>query len=177
MNVYIFLYDFIYNILRQTITYALSRADVQVEDNDESGDIKFDTNSNSNSGKVKQSVVDDENDQQIRAQNQVGLLVLCELASPDYRAKDDESSMAFSSATSAAIFGRPKVEEENENRPISPPVIIATTHLKASKNTKGEKFRLLEANQLLYAVERAADSLIADNREPAIVVTVRVIHF
>jgi hypothetical protein len=159
---------------QQTITYALCRADVQVDDNDESGDIKFDTNS----GKAKrsQSDADDDNDEQIRAQNQVGLIVLCELTNPDYRARDEESSMSFSSATSAAIFGRPKVDEEDDNRPISPPVIIATTHLKASKNLKGEKFRLLEANQLLYAVERAADSLIADNREPAIVITVSVLY-
>eukprot|EP01039_Chlorochromonas_danica_P009605 gene9602-10617_t len=43
-----------------------------------------------------------------------------------------------------------------EGKPPAPPIILATTHLKASKNAQGEKMRHLEALQLLKAVERTS---------------------
>lgn len=43
----------------------------------------------------------------------------------------------------------------------------------ASKTLEGERYRVLEINQLLSTVEKAAESLRAANRAPAIIITVR----
>ena len=45
--------------------------------------------------------------------------------------------------------------------------------LQASKTLQGEMYRVLEMNQLLATVERAAESLVTGNRKPAIIITVR----
>lgn len=45
-------------------------------------------------------------------------------------------------------------------------------NMKASKTLQGEMYRVLEMNQLLATVERAAESLITGNRKPAIIITV-----
>jgi hypothetical protein len=45
-------------------------------------------------------------------------------------------------------------------------------NIKASKTLQGEMYRVLEMNQLLATVERAAESLITGNRKPAIIITV-----
>lgn len=45
-------------------------------------------------------------------------------------------------------------------------------NMKASKTLQGEMYRVLEMNQLLAFVERAAESLITGNRKPAIIITV-----
>jgi hypothetical protein len=43
----------------------------------------------------------------------------------------------------------------------------------ASKTLQGEMYRVLEMNQLLATVEKAAESLVRGNRMPAIIITVR----
>jgi len=65
-----------------------------------------------------------EEDRQIKAQNQIALVVLCDLV-----------------GTSAT-----------ETTP--PQIILCTTHLKATKNIIGERTRLLEVQQLLGCVQR-----------------------
>ncbi len=53
----------------------------------------------------------------------------------------------------------------------SPPLIIATTHLKASKTAIGEKFRQKEAQQLLNNVYRIYKSYDEIGKTPAVLVT------
>ena len=89
-----------------------------------------------------------EEDQQIRAQNQIALVALCELANATH-----------CPASSAA-----------------PQVIICTTHLKATKNLIGEKTRQVEVLQLLAALSelfeaRKAEAQLLARPEPIILLT------
>ena len=110
-------------------------------------------NSNGNGGD------EDDDDPQIKAQNQVALILVCELL--DTAAGLVSGAPADAATTAAALATSP------------PPIIIATTHLKATKNAKGERYRVAEANQLLSAVWRAKSHLDAANRPPAVLITVR----
>lgn len=51
--------------------------------------------------------------------------------------------------------------------------ISITVTQQASKTLQGEMYRVLEMNQLLATVEKAAESLVRGNRRPAIIITVR----
>ena len=61
---------------------------------------------------------DDEYDAQIKAQNQVALILICEL---------QQSKSSPSSGDKGTI---PMTTEETNAVPVSPPLIVATTHLK-----------------------------------------------
>ena len=53
-----------------------------------------------------------------------------------------------------------------------PPIVIGTTHLKATKNEKGERFRQREAAQFLDAVDKICKGLEgSENRAPAVILT------
>jgi len=73
----------------------------------------------------------DKLDTTLRAQNQVVLMATCELE--EMTDKDKNICKAKSK--------------------VLPNLVIATTHLKAAKSEKGEKFRLLEVQQLMSALE------------------------
>jgi len=87
----------------QTLTFALAKSDVAAN---------------------RESAKDE--DRQVRAQNQVALVALCELVGP----------------------------AEQQQPCIPTQIIVCTTHLKATKNIVGERTRLLEVNQLLGSVQR-----------------------
>ena len=64
---------------------------------------------------------DDEYDAQIKAQNQVALILICEL------------QQAKSSSSSSAGKGTdPTTAGDSNAWPVSPPLIVATTHLKVA---------------------------------------------
>jgi endonuclease/exonuclease/phosphatase family metal-dependent hydrolase len=142
----------------ETITFALSRA--EVSDGDE------------------ELVVEDK---QVRAQNQVALLLVCELIQPQQQNSGSvggKKSIAISSTatlttssnsanTSTQIFTQNNKISENLN---APPIIVATTHLKAAKTLKGERYRYREVVQLLAAIKRVRDSM-GPGRQPAILLT------
>lgn len=93
-------------------------------------------------------MVDDEESKQIRAQNQVALIALCQLVSK---------------------------QAPNSQDP-APQLIICTTHLKATKNIVGERTRHLEVSQLLSSVTRLyetkkKESQLADSIEPLVLIT------
>jgi len=52
-----------------------------------------------------------------------------------------------------------------------PPIVIGTTHLKATKTEAGERFRQREALQFLDSVSKVCDALIANERPPALILT------
>lgn len=55
------------------------------------------------------------------------------------------------------------------------PIVIATTHLKASKSAEGEIYRLLECRQLIQALERNVEAMKLmineENVRPAVILT------
>ena len=91
-------------------------------------------------------VVDD--DKQIKAQNQVALITLCELVN-NRKGYDDVKNQLYSK---------------------TPPIIIATTHLKAAKNSIGEKTRYLEICQLLTALDNVVNSMNSYKSQSPIVI-------
>ena len=101
----------------ETITYALSKKDV-----------------------------DDGNSDVVRAMNQVGLIVTCDIL--------DEN-------------GHVKVVEDSGTRC---PLVVCTTHLKAKKSEIGERYRLQEATQLMRSIDRTIKSL-RTSAQPLLVVT------
>lgn len=131
----------------ETITFAFSRADVS-DGNEE--------------------MVDD--DKQVRTQNQVALLLVCDLVTHQEQsgcgAKESASIPSTHSATS--------IQNDNDKNilppPISPPIIIATTHLKAAKTIKGERYRYREVLQLMAAIKKVRDSM-SPGRAPAVLLT------
>lgn len=93
----------------QTITYTLARADVQVG-SDEDREPERESRRN----KVGRDE-DDADSQTIRAQNQVALILICELNESD---ETNTCADAFDETEILKMRTRP------------PPIIIATTHLK-----------------------------------------------
>ena len=102
-------------LILQTITYTLARADVQVG-NEEDREPERDPRRNKRDGD------DDTDSQTIRAQNQVALILICEFNDTD----DKECHDVFDGSEITRLKTRP------------PPVIIATTHLKVSRNLKSD---------------------------------------
>ena len=92
----------------QTLTFALAKSDVAAN---------------------RESAKDE--DRQVRAQNQVALVALCELVGP-----------------------AEQQQQQLQQPSIPTQIIVCTTHLKATKNIVGERTRLLEVNQLLGSVQR-----------------------
>jgi len=142
----------------ETITFALSRAEVSDED--------------------EELVVEDK---QIRAQNQVALLLVCELIQPQQQnsgSSGGKKSIANSSTANLTTFSNSanaSTQISTPNNKLSdnlnaPPIIVATTHLKAAKTLKGEKYRYREVVQLLAAIKRVRDSM-SPGRQPAILLT------
>lgn len=116
----------------ETMTYALSKADVMI---------------NTQASKAVR-----EEEKQLRTQNQVALILVCDLLSP---------------------IG----DNQNQDNDESPQVIIATTHLKAAKTALGEQYRLKESQQLLAAIDRSIESVEFSNQfknlklDPAVILT------
>jgi hypothetical protein len=52
-----------------------------------------------------------------------------------------------------------------------PPVVIGTTHLKATKSESGERFRQREALQFLDSVTKVCEALTNNGRPPAVILT------
>lgn len=143
-----YLFDFFFFLsffLNQTITYALSKAEVSAE-----REMK-------------------EEDRQVRPQNQVALIAVCDI-----------------------LPGAGKSTQTSKLYP-PPPIILVTTHLKvrtllntkrtifiliffyceqATKSEVGERFRLKEMQLLLAAVERCRSSIASHfaGRAPAVVI-------
>eukprot|EP01035_Chromulina_nebulosa_P019583 gene19583-25486_t len=104
----------------ETLTFTLSQADINEE-----------------------STRDE--DKQIRVQNQVALIAICELMID-------------------------ALQSETDSPP--PQLVIATTHLKAMKTVVGEKYRVREVLQLLDAVTRVINSLQQlSSKPPAVIIT------
>jgi hypothetical protein len=107
-------------VSRETVTFTLSKAEVE----------------------------SDSTDTTKRAQNQVGLMALCEfLPRDDYRSGAETM----------------------------PYIILATTHLKAAKSANGENYRVSEVEQLLASIYRLQQHIKVDTGVrtylPAVVVT------
>eukprot|EP00596_Hydrurales_sp_CCMP1899_P008778 CAMPEP_0119034888 /NCGR_PEP_ID=MMETSP1177-20130426/1907_1 /TAXON_ID=2985 /ORGANISM="Ochromonas sp, Strain CCMP1899" /LENGTH=349 /DNA_ID=CAMNT_0006992691 /DNA_START=266 /DNA_END=1312 /DNA_ORIENTATION=+ len=132
----------------ETITYTLAQADVKLGKEE---DKKPEKPRKSRPGRED---VDDADSLTIRAQNQVALILICEFINTEVKSSD--------------VFDAEGIVRSKQ---LPPPIIIATTHLKASKTLQGERYRVLEMNQLLSTVEKAAESLIKNNRNPAIIIT------
>jgi len=115
----------------ETITFALAPVDVRGDDD---------------------ATVEKDDDRQVRAQNQVALIAVCEFLGLDNEDRSSSSSSPASTTTSP------------------PPLVISTTHLKAAKTSSGERYRYREVMQLLGAVERAVLSL-GENNKPAVLLT------
>jgi exonuclease III len=110
-------------------------------------------------------------DTEVRPQNQVALVAVCHFmrqradgsgdmgAQGSVNSEDSSRAIAVNSAT------------EDEEDPTQPPVVIATTHLKAAKNGDGEKFRQKEIMLLLDAIERSRKSLKVTKENPAVILT------
>ena len=63
-------------------------------------------------------------------------------------------------------------ELQDTNAANIPPIVIGTTHLKATKNEKGERFRQREAAQFLDAVDKICKGLeMSESRAPAVILT------
>ena len=101
----------------ETITYALSKKDV-----------------------------DDGISDVVRAMNQVGLIVTCDILDK---------------------YGNVRVSEDSGTRC---PLVVCTTHLKAKKSEVGERYRLEEARQLMQGINRTMKGLEACT-QPLLVLT------
>ena len=92
---------------------------------------------------------DKEEDRQVRAQNQVALVALCDL-----------------------LAGGEGEEKDKQQQQQQQQLIICTTHLKATKNIVGERTRNLEVTQLLSSVQSLFSAKVnASGREPLILIT------
>ena len=92
-----------------------------------------------------------EDEKSIRAQNQVGLIAVCELVL-------DDSCTPCSSH-----------EETSSAKAAAPPILIGTTHLKSSKTAVGERHRLRAVSQVLTALNTTYNNLALNNRTPAVI--------
>lgn len=94
-----------------------------------------------------------EDEESLKLQNQVGLITVCEF-----------------------ICGRSKWCSEGGDgdaaKKISPPpLIICTTHLKASKTSTGERYRQKGVQQILAEVNKIYQSLAVNGRRPPVILT------
>lgn len=94
-----------------------------------------------------------EDEESLKLQNQVGLIAVCEF-----------------------ICGRSTWGEEggagNATKKISPPpLIICTTHLKASKTSTGERYRQKGVQQILEEVDKIHRTLAVSGRRPPVILT------
>lgn len=91
-----------------------------------------------------------EDSKNIKLQNQVGLVAICEFI--NYAPNN--------TAPNSKAIGNPP-----------PPVIITTTHLKSSKSSTGERYRQKGVLQVLDEVDKIYRSLIKYNKKPVVVLT------
>ena len=110
-------------ISSQTITYVLSTEDQEKEITEMN----------------KYAQISEERRRKLRAQNQVALIIVCQL-------QDDFVKNI-------------------------PPIVIGTTHLKATKTETGERFRQREALQFLDAVSKICNKLSDSGTPPGVVLT------
>eukprot|EP01039_Chlorochromonas_danica_P003759 gene3759-4108_t len=93
-----------------------------------------------------------EDQQNIMAQNQVALIVVCELL----------NRYQYVLSKPSAFDGSPV---------FSPPIIIGTTHLKSVKSVLGERHRKRGISQVLGSLSKIATSYVRMGRPPAIILT------
>jgi nocturnin len=110
----------------------------------------------------------------IKLQNQVGLIALCEFVcnwKNETSPRSDSKSTSPTSNTKGPFasfkFGEDGLDEDGESPP--PPVIISTTHLKSSKSGTGERYRQSGVQQILNETEKIYMSMQAAGRTPAVV--------
>lgn len=88
-----------------------------------------------------------EDERNILAQNQVALIVVCDLL-------DDRGDLLH-----------------NSKSEIAPPIIICTTHLKSAKSPTGERYRERGIGQVLTSMEKVYHSYVMNGRTPAVILT------
>lgn len=98
-----------------------------------------------------------EDEKSIRAQNQVGLIAVCELVPT--AADDDDPCAPYS----------PHGQQSSSATAAAPPILIGTTHLKSSKTAVGERYRLRAVSQVLTALNTIYSNLALNNRTPAVI--------
>lgn len=103
-----------------------------------------------------------EDENNIKAQNQIGLIAVCEFTSWN-------QSYQATRETSSALTQEVAVEPTPTSRP--PPLIICTTHLKSSKTFTGEMYRQQGILQILERMDNLFVSFSASGRKPAILLT------
>lgn len=89
-----------------------------------------------------------EDEKNIRTQNQVGLIAVCELIQSYYNKTNNYS-----------FITQP------------PPILIGTTHLKTSKTAVGERYRQRGINQVLGSLNMIYNNLAKNNKIPAVILS------
>ena len=102
-----------------------------------------------------------EDDKNILAQNQVGLIAVVEFINLD---NDSKSKKSRKGVVDKSIY-----KDTNERRP--PPLIIGTTHLKSAKSASGERYRQKGVQQILDTVDRIYMNLEAAGCPPNVILT------
>lgn len=101
-----------------------------------------------------------EDDNSIKAQNQVGLIAVCEFNTDDDG--DDGEDGQYNSIYSDRSYVR---------KSSPPPIILSTTHLKSSKSATGERYRQKGVLQILDEIDRIFRSLCVSGTRPVVVLT------
>lgn len=94
-----------------------------------------------------------EEGKRILAQNQVSIITVCELIDEHGQVVRKESN---------------STDEYNAESILSPPIIIATTHLKAFQSPVGERHRALCVDQVLTSIQRVYQSFADIGRTPVV---------
>ncbi|RYH02933.1 hypothetical protein EON65_47535 [archaeon] len=93
-----------------------------------------------------------EDDRNIRAQNQVAIMAVCELLG-------DDSQLIM------------KYNYDEGTFQSAPPIIIATTHLLSSKSAVGERYRERGINEVLFRIRSVYNSYASRGRTPAVLLS------
>jgi hypothetical protein len=98
-----------------------------------------------------------EDDNNIKTQNQVGLIVICEFSN-DLSKRNITTSFGEESTNGRLVY-------------TTPPLIICTTHLKSSKSFVGERYRQKAILQVLDRIDDLYRFLSDIGRPPAVLLT------
>lgn len=103
-----------------------------------------------------------EDDKSILAQNQVALIVVCELL-------DDKGKLLSKAVDEEDDFD--VIDEDMEARKAAPPIIVCTTHLKSAKSYIGEKYRQRGMEQVLNSTRQIYQCFSAMGRTPTVILS------
>eukprot|EP01038_Epipyxis_sp_PR26KG_P009746 gene9746-13113_t len=132
-------------ISTETMTYTLSKSDLNVNQGDED---KLSDKQRQESSSVRSREL---TLTPVRAQNQVALVAVFE----QIKAHTDDLKKFYTE-------NNMNIEDMNLS---TPKIIVATTHLKAAKTQLGERYRRVESEQLLRAVERCKKTFSQPNSQ------------